>query len=81
MLSEYLKIRPKEKKLARVEAAGKYIEMIRASRDPLFTIFRQEEFHTKDFKNKIKQNIKLPKNLKISEAVKIVYHPDRSIDM
>lgn len=66
----------KKKQTEIIETASEYIQLIKNARNPPFIIIRETEITVNDFELLIPKEVQFPKNVQISEAVKITYFPN-----
>lgn len=64
-----------------IETADEYCEMIENCRKSPFIVIKQHECKILDFELQLKENCPIPKDLKISKAVKIVYYPNGQVNL
>lgn len=71
----------KKKKVETIETVDEYIEIIKSARNPPFTIINENDIVVKDFETLIPKQVDVPKELRISEAVKIIYYPNGDVSV
>lgn len=71
----------KKKKTEVIETTKKYVEIIKESRNPPFIIVESAERFLCNFEVSLKENVKIPKAMKISKACVIHYFPNGTVQL
>lgn len=71
----------KKKSLETIETDEDYYNLVKKSKTPNFTVIKESDVILQNFKLLIPEKINIPKNVHISDAVKICYYPNGYVNI